>query len=471
MNVADRFLQIVLLVVLATLLGPKAFGLMGIALVTVNALNRFSRLGFDEALIQQKDENVDQYLNTAWSMQTLRGLVLAAITFFAAPLVASVFNEPGATDVLRVIALSPILVGLKNPGIVYFRKNLEFHKEFVYQLSGSILNFIVALGIAFFVTRTVWALVFGYVVADATRLLVSYWVHDYRPWPSLKFEFVRELYNYGKWITGSGIVFFLINEGDDAVVGILLSATALGLYQVGYRLGKAPSTEITQVVSSVLFPTYSKLQDDIPALRDVFFQTVRVVTLLSFPVGVGIAVVAGPFVEAFMGPDWLPMVPAMQLIAVYGILISFASTFGPVWKALGRPDIATKLSTLRLILMAAVVVPAVNTYGYAGMAALLLGVYLFPILPMDIYFAARSVETSVRQLLGVVAFPTVASVAMGGAVYAARESVVLWSPVAEFVVFVLVGLVSYLLAVVVLETQFNWGLERNFRRVLQAVRG
>jgi PST family polysaccharide transporter/lipopolysaccharide exporter len=468
MQVSDRFLQIVLVVVLAALLGPAAFGIMGIALVTINALKRFSRLGFNEAMIHDADEDIDGYLNTAWTIQLLRGLALGTITFLAAPVIAGVFSEPAATDVLRVVAVSPVLVGLRNPAIIYFQKNLEFHKQFVYQMSGSLLNFIVALGIAFFVTRSVWALVVGYVLADATRSAISYLLHEYRPRPGLDREIARDLFNYGKWITGSGAILFLINEGDDAVVGILLSSTALGLYQVGYRLGKAPSREITQIVSGVLFPTYSKLQDDLDKLRSTFFMTVRVTTLFSFPVGVGIVVVAPTFIRGFMGAEWLSMVATVQIIAVYGLLVSFAATFGPVWKALGRPDYITKLGAVRLVLMAILVIPAVNAYGVTGMAAVVTGVYLFAIMPLDVHLASRAVETTNARLLSEVTYPLLASLSMGVVVYAVREALVL-GPILEFGILVVVGVVSYILCVMILETQFDWGLQRDVEQVIDAV--
>ena len=470
LNVVDRLLQLVMVVILASLLGPAEFGLMGIALVTINALRRFSRLGINEALIQQVEDDVDHYLNTTWSMQVIRGVVLAGILFLAAPLIASVFNEPEVTPVLRVISVSPILLGLRNPATVYFQKNLEFHKQFAYQISGSMLYTIVALGIAFFVVESVWALVAGYVIADATRLLVSYWLDDYRPFPSLNFDMARELFGYGKWITGSGIVLFLINEGDDALVGALLSASALGLYQMGYRLGKAPSTEITQVVGSVLFPTYSKLQDDMEQFRAVFFQTVRATTLLSFPVGVGIIVVAPTFIRAFMGQQWIDAVRPMQLIAVYGILVSFAATFGSVWKALGRPDYVTKVGVLRLIIMAVLVVPAIEMYGVTGMAAVVTGVYLFLIFPIDVHLVVKSVETTHARLLSEITYPLIASVLMGAIVYFVRQNLVL-DPIFEFTVLVVVGAVSYAAWALLIETQLDWGLERDLRRVMSAVRG
>jgi PST family polysaccharide transporter/lipopolysaccharide exporter len=144
-NVFDRILQLVKLVVLARLLAPSDFGLMGIALLTLAGLRQFSKLGIDTALIQREEDNVDEYLNTAWSMKAIRGVVIAGVAFVLAPVAAQFFNELRATDVIRVIALSPLITGLQNPGVMYLRKNLEFHKQFVYTLSSTTTNITVAI--------------------------------------------------------------------------------------------------------------------------------------------------------------------------------------------------------------------------------------------------------------------------------------------------------------------------------------
>lgn len=469
-NGADRALQIVLLIVLARLLDPADFGLMGIALLTLGAMKRFSRVGFQEALIQRIEADIDDYLNTAWTVEVGRGIGLAAITFLAAPFVASFFSEPRALPVLRVVALSPLLMGLRNPAVVYFKKNLDFHKEFAYVMSGSVANFgvAIALGLIF---QNVWALVIGYVSADATRLFVSYAMDGFRPILEFNRQYLGELFAFGKWITGTEGLMFLITEGDDAVVGFVLGAASLGLYQVAYRIAKAPAAEVATIVSSVTFPAYSKLQDDVDALREVFFKTVQVTTFVSFPVSIGIVVTSPVFVRGFLGPDWLPIVPVMQLIGVYGLLVSLTSTFGPVWKALGRPDYITKLSAVRVVLMAVLILPAVRTYGIVGAAGVVVGVYVFPMMPIDIYLVARSVETTVTSFLREVSYPLVASVAMGGTVYWVDRAGVVDAPALEFLLLVATGIVSYVIAVGVLETQFGWGLQRSFRAVMSAVEG
>jgi PST family polysaccharide transporter/lipopolysaccharide exporter len=467
-NAADRIFQLLTLIILARLLEPADFGLMGIALLTLAALKMFSKLGISAALIQDREENVNHRLNTAWTMQFVRGATLAALLFVAAPFVAQSFDEPRATAVLRVIALSPLLMGFRNPGIVYFQKNLDFHKHFAYRISASIINFGVAVGYAL-LYPTVWALVFGYVAADATRLVVSYLAHGYRPWPEFELSTARELFDYGKWITASSVFYFLYSQGDDAVVGWLLTATALGFYQMAYRFSNAPATEITHTISSVMFPAYSKVQDDIAKLREGFFRAVQITTAVSFPMAFGIAAVTPTFVEAFLGPAWEPMVPTMQLLAAYGLLRSLGATFGPVWKALGRPDYITKLSALRVALIALLIYPLTMRFGIDGTALTIVAVYVFPMMPIDLYLIVRSVDTTYARLLKEVSYPFVASSLMALAVWVAQTRFEPQSPALEFGALVSLGIVVYVTIALVLMKQFNWGLGVNVESTIRSV--
>ena len=465
-NVGDRFLQIVLLVVLARLLDPADFGLMGIALLVVSGLRRFSELGLEAALIQREEANIDTYLNTAWCLQALRGASLAGLAFLSAPYIASFFGEPRATGVLRVISVAPLLYDLRNPAIVYFQKSLEFHKEFVYELSGSMAYFCVALGYAL-VRPTVWALVFGYIATNVAQLLVSYLLHGYRPWPEFDRSFAKEMIGYGKWITGSSIVAFLFLQGDDAVVGWLLSATALGFYQLAYRLSNAPATEITNVVSTVMFPAYSQLQNDPDRLREAFAKTLKMVTLVSFPMAIGIMVVTPTFVRAFLGPKWLPMTTVMQILAVWGLLRAFAATSSPVWKAIGRPDYVTKLGIVKLVLLALLFYPVTTRYGIEGTALLLVGTYVFVQWPIGVYLTVKPIDMTYTRYLRALAYPLMASIAMGLIVVFAQRFLDI-QPTVELVLSIVIGTVSYVLAVAVLEGVFEWGIARDVRDVLNA---
>lgn len=309
-NASGQILQITLLVVLARILSPADFGLYGIATLTLTALQRFSRLGFDTALIQRHEDDVDPYLDTMFTLQILRGFLIAGIAFVGAPLVAAFFSEPRATPILRVIGLVMALQALYNPGTVYFEKDLKFHKEFVMSFSGASSRFVASIGYAL-VSPTVWALVVGAVVGNAVQLVVSYAVHDYRPWPRFDRDRAAEMIDYGKWIFGSSVISFFYSDGDDIFVGRVLGSGSLGLYQIAYRLSNAPATEIAHTISRVSMPAYSKIQGDERALQEGFHRVLRFSSLASVPMGVGIAVVAPVFVPTFLGNGWGPMVAPM----------------------------------------------------------------------------------------------------------------------------------------------------------------
>lgn len=468
MNISERGLQVLTMIVLARLLDPSEFGLFGIALLTLSAIQGFTEIGVSAALIQQKEDNVDSYLNTVWILEIARGTTIATALLLAAPFVASFFGEPRATEPLRVIALTPLLLGMRNPGIVYFQKGLQFHKEFVYRLSGSVAIPIVAIGYAL-ITPSVWALIFGFVAADVVRLLASYLTHSYRPRLEFDVSSAKELIDYGIWITGSSVLNFLSTEGDDAVVGWLLSASPLAFYQLAYRFANAPATEISQTIARVAFPMYSKVQEDRKLLQESFFRTLQVTAVVAFPLAFGIAAVTPTFIEAFLGQKWLPMVTTMQILAMYGLLRALGKVYGSVWMAIGRPDYLTKLPLVRIVLMAIFIYPATVTFGIEGAALVVTGISLFPMLPLNIYVIVDSVETTYRRLLRELTYPLVASIAMWAAVWFMRESMPIESMVIEFFVLVGVGAVTYVIAVILLDVVFGWGVIKNAQSIRQSL--
>lgn len=469
-NVFDRVLQLAKLVVLARILAPSDFGLMGIALLTLATLEQFSQLGLDTALIQRKEERVDEYLNTAWSMKIVRGLVITGVAFVFAPLAAQFFSEPRATAIIRVIALAPLVRGFQNPGVMYLRKNLEFHKQFLYTLSSTIIEVIVAIGAAV-VLQNVWALVFGSLAASVTTLGVSYLIHNYRPWPEFERDLAGELFGFGKWLTASGILIFLYSQGDDAFVGWFLGATALGFYQMAYRFSNAPASEITHIVSEVAFPVYSKLQSEAASLREAYFKTLRMTSVISIPAAVGIILVAPSFVRAFLDEQWLPIVAVMRILAVWGLTRSVGANMGPVFKSLGRPDIETKLQMLKVAIIAVTIFPATARWGIEGTAAVIVGNSLFITSPLSAYLVVSRIGGSMSRFLKVIGYPLLASLIMAGGIYSVDLLVEFDSSLVEFAAFVAAGGFVYLSAVLLLAKAFKYEVIDDVHMMIGGIKG
>ena len=190
----QRLFSFVRLIILARILAPSDFGLMGIALLTMAALNTFSQTGFQTALIQKK-EDIKSYLDAAWTVTIIRGIILFLILYFIAPYAATFFKSPKALSIIKVIGFSFLIQAFTNIGVVYFQKELEFNKQFIYQFTGTIADFVVAVSAAV-ILRNVWALVYGLLAGNAARLIVSYLIHPYRPHLSFDFGKAKELFGF-----------------------------------------------------------------------------------------------------------------------------------------------------------------------------------------------------------------------------------------------------------------------------------
>lgn len=364
LRVFNRGFSLVRIIILARLLAPEDFGLFGIAMLALHALQTFSVTGLDQALIQKKGD-IKTYLNSAWTVQVIRGFVLAVILVAGAPLVAIFFKEPQALMLIRVLGIAVFIKSLRNIGIIYFQKDLEFHKQFAFQLSGTFTDLAVSITAAF-ILRNAWALIFGLLAGNSVRLVVSYLVHSYRPSFTMDREKSKELFNFGRWILGSSIVIFIATQGDDIFVGKVLSTYALGLYQISYRLSNAMATEITHVISKVTFPAYSKLQDSVLSLKKAFMKTFNVTVFFSIPLAVGIYLLIPEFATIFLGEKWLPLIRPVRILAIAGAIRSISAIWGPLYRARGIPNLAFIKNVWRVIATFAPIYILTTKFGISG---------------------------------------------------------------------------------------------------------
>jgi lipopolysaccharide exporter len=239
------------LIILARVLAPSDFGLVAIALFVIGILDMFSQTGFQAALIRKRDE-IRPYLNVLWTVSILRGVGLFVVSFVLAPYATAFFNLPEAAPILQAVSVTWILSALINPALIFFQKELEFNKQFIYEFIGLVVDFAVSVFFVF-TLKSVWAIVLGLLAGQAARLLSSYALRPYLPRFETGLRKAKELFSFGKWVSGTTIVLFLSTQIDNAFVGKLLGATELGFYQTGYNISNMPATNVTHVFSNVTF--------------------------------------------------------------------------------------------------------------------------------------------------------------------------------------------------------------------------
>jgi len=451
LRIINRGLSFIRTIILARLLAPEDFGLFGIAMLAIYTLEALSQTGFGPALIQKK-ENVELYLDTAWTVSVLRAIVLFLILFFTAPIASEFFNSPQTTLIIRVVAISTLLSGFRNIGIIFFRKELEFHKQFFYEFSAALVDLAVAITLAF-ILRNVWAIIWGGLAANLVSLLMSYVLHDYRPKVSFQKDKFRELFGFGKWVLTSSILVFLVTQGDDIFVGRVLGITALGLYQMAYTLSNLPATEITHVISQVTFPAYSKLQDRPSQLKEAYVRVLQLTSFLSFPLAAGIVVLAPHFIPILIGNKWLAAVPALQILAFAGLTRSIAATAGYLFYALGRTKIDTILQVIRLTLLISLIYPLSIQFDLIGVSlAVLVSIFVSNI--GFTYMAAKLTHSTVTELLKVILIPMLNSTLAALVVVVLHPMI--GTDLQALIILVLCGTLVYLLLTYLSDRLLNY---------------
>jgi len=366
---AARVAGLVKVAVLGRLLSPNDFGLMGVAVVLLGWLDSFTQTGISAALIQRPGVIVG-YLDTAWTIQVLRGAGLAAFIAVVAPFWAHFFAAPAAVDLMRVAALVPLLRGCVNPAVVYLRKEVDFRREVLWRLSGVTAGLLVAVTAAL-AWRNVWALAASVVAAQAVETAFSYWIEPYRPRLRADVAQMRELVVLGRWFFWSNIVSFVGLQLDSVGVGKLLGATALGFYQMAHQLAFLPTAQLGTHVQGVIFPAFSKLAA-VADLRRALFRTLTLVASAVIPVALFLTLFADPLVLLVLGEKWRPVTPAVKVLAWAGAAAALTKVTGPLLQAAGRPELQVRASSQEALVLAVLLYPLIKTFGIVGPALALL---------------------------------------------------------------------------------------------------
>ena len=464
-KVFTRGLRIASYAVIARILGNDLIGLFGLAVITLTLTNRFSELGIDTALVAREGA-IDNVLPTAFSLQLARGLVLAVVLFAAAPLVAAFFSDPRATGIVRVIAVVPLLDAVHNPGLVTLDRELDFRRLAGLNVAEEATYAAVGVGVAV-ATGSVLAPVAGIVAKSVVRAVGSFLIVDLRAVPAFDLEEAKRLIGYGKWLTGTSILGWLTREGDDALVGALLGTGAVGFYRTAYQFGRAPQTEITGVINRVAFPSYANVQSDMHALRVGYRRTLQLTGALAFPAAVGAAVVAPVFVPVVLGEGWSEAVPVMQVLALTTLFHTVGASAAPLFQALDRPDLHTKIQFGVLVVLGVSIVPLIEAYGIVGAGlAVVLSVALTA--PVRAYVAAGLLEGRLLKQVAPLAPPAAATAAMAAVVVPLSGMVPV--SVVGLVALIATGVVVYAAATLALHAA-GVGVVGLARELLGAARG
>lgn len=358
-----RVVDIVRTILLAMFLMPKDFGIMGIAILTLQVLEEFSKTEFKSALVRKGDAS--GYFDVAWTYSLLRGLLLFLIALLAAPAISGFFKCAESVSVIRVIGFSFVLQGMMNISTVMLQKDLDFRKIYILETSGLAVEFVVSVA-SVFIFKNVWALVLGRLSGDIARLITGYILKPYRPALRFKLSKLIDLYVFSKWASRSNALVYIASQGDTVFVGRLLGAAYLGIYKLASTIANLPTAEISHIVSEVVFPAYSKIHEDLERLKGAFKKTFHLTVVVSVSLSTIIFVFISDIVRIFLHDQWLPIINPVRLLVLAGCIRSIQSVTGSIFYALGKPKLDTIAQVLRVVILLLIIFPLTSIYKING---------------------------------------------------------------------------------------------------------
>lgn len=361
-RMATRLLGLLNTLILTRLLLPSDFGLVALGSSFVVSLDAMSALGIEDALVRERAPDRELY-DTAFTLNLIRSTLTGTILTVAALPTAAFFREARLAEVLLALALGTVATGLTNIGVVEFRRTLSFNREFrlliLPRLAGVLVTIIVALA-----TRSYWALIAGILTGRSLMVVLSYTMHPYRP--RLTLRAWRHLAGFSVWTWALSIATLVRDRSDGFLIGWSLDATQVGIYSVGTEIAELPTTELVAPLGRACFSGFAAARHAGEDSGQTYLRVVAVVVLLTFPLALGISLLADPMVRLALGPEWLGAVVVIQAAALFGSAAVFGQISNVLFgaHAMLRSLFAITVSGMALrMLLLMVLVPRIGIIG------------------------------------------------------------------------------------------------------------
>ncbi|MDO6725760.1 oligosaccharide flippase family protein [Cognatishimia sp. 1_MG-2023] len=362
-----QFLRLVSNLVLTRLLFPEAFGMMALVYVFMQGLNNFSDVGVTPSIMQSKRGDDPEFLNTAWTIQVIRGMLLWGVTFVIAYPAAQFFDAPMLAQLLPVVGVTLAIAGFNPTRLDTANRHLNFGRLTVIDLASQVVSLIVAV-VAAWILQSVWALVISGIVGALVQLI---FLSVFLPGQRNRFRWepaaANELINFGKWIFLSTVVGFFLSQGDKIILGKYLSLETLGIYNIGFFLASFPLLMGGTVTRRILIPIYRELPpkdspENFRKLRKMRFALSGALMGIMF----ALALVASWLINTLYDPRYTLAGGILVMIACAQVPHLIALTYDQAALAAGDSRRFFVLALSRTILMLAGLVIGVKVFGLLG---------------------------------------------------------------------------------------------------------
>lgn len=372
MKWATQILSWAATLIVARILAPSDYGLMGMAAVYLGLVTLINEFGLTAAILRHR-ELTEQQIASVGGFSLLVGIAIAGISVALSPLIARFYAEPAVATIIAILSLNFVFGSLGVLPRSLLARDLSFPRLAMIDGITNVAQMLTMLALAIAGFRYM-ALVYGSLVGSACGALLALWWRPHRlAWPT-SLRSIRDTLHVGWHIVVGRLAWYTYNTADFAVVGRVLGKQVLGAYTLGWEIATMPVERISSLVSSVTPGVFSAVQHDIPALRRYFLGVVEGLAFITLPAAAGLALIAGEFVPVVLGPQWQAAVLPLRLLAVYGGIRSIDTVTPQVLIYTGHSRQSMWYSLIAACVMPVLFVVATR-WGAAGVAAVWIVAY------------------------------------------------------------------------------------------------
>lgn len=432
-----RILGMFNVVILARLLAPEDFGLIAMSSIVIGLVTTLTDGSVDHAIARAKSPDDEDY-NSAWSLQICVGIANAILIILLAPLFVWVFDEPRLQTLFFIGALAPIFISFENIGTVNFRRALDFRTEYRYWIIRKLGKIAITLAMAFTI-RNYYALAISAPLSALFVVFLSFRMSPFRP--KFNLSRARGIWDFSKWLIVLDTSRMFERRGDEFAAGVFGVADQLGTYSVASDLATMPTREMIEPLDRVILPAFANQSDITASVKEALTASLSLIIAVSCATGLGMYLIADPFVRFFLGQQWLDAIPFFEWIALSAVAGGIALGLRPIFLVIGEERRLALIYFGALVLFLPIFLLVAATFDFEALAQVRIALSAY-LLAASLVYPLRSGIVSFASLLEASWRPLLASLAMIISVRIAQEFDAGWLAL-ELLRDVLIGALSF----------------------------
>ena len=416
-TIALTVLQFGQVTVLARILTPTEFGLVGMVTILINLFNIFSDLGVSNAIIYKQEDDRKKLSSLYW-LNIFFGILLCIILLLSKNLIIAYYNEPRLEG---IIALSSIIFLINPIGQQFqflFQKEFQFKTIGKIEIFSGVLGTITAIYLAFNGFKE-FSMIYGLIINASVKSLSLFILgcKKWRPLLYFKLSDIKEHLTFGIYTVGDNFLNFFSTNLGNIIIGGALGARALGFYTLAYQLVIFPISKLNPIITKVAFPVFSKIGGDKLHLKSGYLNIMDIISSVNFPLLVGLLVTSDSIIPIVYGSGWEVTIQLIKLLCIVGILRSLGNPLGSLLMSQGRADLGFKLNLITLLLQLPVLYVGAKAFGIYGVAVGFIIVQFINIV-LNFRMVSFIIGSWINNLFKRVYIQLIISALMGGGVYA-----------------------------------------------------